>query len=175
MQPLSLMTLCRAVPHLCRAASHPPVRQLLDQMSRNAHPADAGALLRRLLQAPDAQALGGILAPERPLREALSLLCSGEGLSLLYVCRQCTARELLTILTRCTCAPSAEGMALLAGQLRQEEARQRYALQLLWRIHGDDTIPDAWPLFDHDDGAAPDGSRVRSDLLARLQEGDPHD
>ncbi|MBQ8556294.1 MAG: hypothetical protein IJ438_10550 [Clostridia bacterium] len=84
------------------------------------------------------------------------------------VCRQCTAEEVLLVLTRCTAVPTPDALALLIGAHRREQAQRLYALQLLWRLLGDGDIPDAVSLFGQD-APAPSGEAIAGRLLDQLK------
>ncbi len=128
MTPHDLPALLACIPPLCRLAAQPDVQRAID----------------RLISAPD--------SPLDPLCTALAAHPEGlslkdadlrEMLPLLGICRQCSADELITVASRCTAMPTAEGLSLLVAAHRHEEARTQYALQLLWRLLGDESIPDA--------------------------------
>ena len=171
---MTLMQLCALVPPLCRMAADPAVRWALEGISRDPE-ADRAPLAAAMAPYPD------------DARRALTLLGTGdelssttlrrrfprEALAFFHLCGQCSPRELLAVLTRCTVTPTAEAVALLVEQHRREEARELYALQLLWRMAGDAAIPDAASLFPAGDAASRDGAAIRHDILSRLKEACP--
>ena len=79
----------------------------------------------------------------------LMACCLQEGLAgWLRLCAQCTADELLTALTQCAFDPDAATLSALVSRERQAQAQRVYGLQLLWRVLGDERMPDAMGLFD---------------------------
>ncbi len=81
---------------------------------------------------------------------------------------------MLTALSGCTCMPTAEVLAALVSRDRADYQRQRYGLQLLWRLLGDERIADALTLFPAP--GLPDARTmedIRADLLTSLKGGIP--
>lgn len=81
---------------------------------------------------------------------------------------------MLTALSGCTCMPTAEVLAALVSRDRADYQRQRYGLQLLWRLVGDERIADALTLFPAP--SLPDSrtmEAIRADLLTSLKGGTP--
>lgn len=78
----------------------------------------------------------------------------------------------MAALSGCTCMPTAEVLAALVSRDRADYQRQRYGLQLLWRLLGDERIADALTLFPAP--AAPDTRTledIRNDLVTSLKGG----
>ena len=147
----ALMTL---IPRLCRLAGRPDVQPLLP----SAPDADLQPLALALLRLP--QEARPVLAAMTGVDEvSLGMLPAGASLPLmqccleeglaawLHLCAQCTADELLSALARCAFDPDAATLSALVSRDRNAQARQVYGLQLLWRILGDDRLPDAMSLF----------------------------
>ncbi len=81
---------------------------------------------------------------------------------------------MLTALSGCACMPTAEVLAALVSRDRADYQRQRYGLQLLWRLVGDERIADALTLFPAP--KLPDArtmEAIRADLLTSLKGGIP--
>lgn len=157
-----LQELCTAIPVMCRIAASPEIQRLLDAAVRaSGHHADAllDAAASFALRHPDGQYL------PRPLTR--------EWMGYLHLCRQCGAGEILAVLTSCTVTPSPEALSILLSRARRLDSRALYALQLMWRIHGDDRIPDALSLFDEADSSAPSAADVRSRLTDTLTDRRP--
>jgi len=158
--PLCRMAADEAVQRALQALNGAPLNDqtltpLLDAMQR--HPQDYQATQRLL----SADSHGQCFDPE--------------VLALFHLCSQCSPTELLRVLTRCTVVPSAEVLAQLVSERRREQAMARYALQLLWRINGDDALPDALTLFPEPDQVARSTQGTAERILRRLK-GDPcHD
>lgn len=171
---MTLMTLCALAPPMCRAAADPSVRAAL--LTLAASPGGDPAPLARAMQGhPDDAAriltlLGG---RSSPLPETLRQCFTPEVLAFFHLCGQCTAEEMLAVLTRCTVPPTAEGLALLIGARRREAAMARYGLQLLWRLNGDPSLPDALTLFPEAHTPARTSGAILVDTLRRLKEDDP--
>lgn len=157
-----LQTLCRAVPVMCRIAAHPDVQRLLD---RAAEARDHHAAV--LLEAAAA------FAARHPDGQYLPQPITPELMGYLHLCRQSSAGEILSVLTACTVSPSPEVLALLLSRQRQQQSRELYALQLLWRIHGDERIPDALSLFRKPDASSGNAGDIRSRLLHDLTQRRP--
>ena len=169
---MTLMTLCALVPPLCRMTADEAVQralQALHGVPLNDH--TIAPLLNAMQRYPqDYQTMMNLLSAESHGQRF-----SPEVLALFQLCTQCSPTELLQVLTRCTVAPSAEALALLVGEHRREQAMARYALQLLWRIHGDDTLPDALTLFPEPAQAACSTKATAERILRRLKGGTQHD
>ena len=141
------------IPRLCRLARHPDVQALLSPacdmqslaLALLRHPEDTQPVLSRLTD------LDEVTLRLLPARADVPLMacCLQEGLAgWLRLCAQCTADELLTALTQCAFDPDAATLSALVSRERQAQAQRVYGLQLLWRILGDDRLPDAMGLFD---------------------------
>ena len=145
---MTLQLLCALTPPMCRMAADPAVRNALHLLSD--HPeADlsplADAMARHSSDAAHAMALLGSTAPlaARSLRDCFSR----EALAFFHLCGQCTAGEILSVLINCTIAPTADALALLIGERRRQHALQQYALQLLWRMQSDPSLPGPSAFF----------------------------
>ncbi|MBQ8202217.1 MAG: hypothetical protein IJZ74_10695 [Clostridia bacterium] len=163
-----LQALCALIPPLCILTADPAVQHALDNMAEAPQPASPALMKALSAHTAELQRIAAL----HDLNQR-RLLIDHELLALMYVCRQCTAEELLTILTSCTVPPTAEGLALLASAHRQQQARQQYGLQLLWRILGDEAIPDALSLFSRPSRRSMQD--VRADLLRRINKEAFHD
>lgn len=176
-----LMTLA---PLMCECCADPAVRSALDTLDarpddRQAHTALCHAMAAHAA-AGDIAAL--LLDAPRPVPDSIAAALANcldrEMLGYLYLCCQCSAQELLTVLHRCTLPPSPDALALLISQYRAQQARELYGLQLLWRLLGDDSIPDPMRLFRPEAPSMPDASGIRSRLinhLSNLEGGHPDD
>lgn len=168
---MTLMQLCTLTPPLCRMAADPAVRRALDAIS---HDPDAD-------RAPLASAMA---AHPGDARRALTLLGTGdelsaatlrrrfprEALAFFHLCGQCSPQELLAVLTRCTVTPTAECIALLVGERRREEAQRLYGLQLMWRMAGDSSLPDALSLQQAGSAESKNAADVIRDIHRHLKE-----
>lgn len=152
-----LQTLCAAVPVMCRIASAPEIQRLLDAAAR-AQGTHGSALLDAaaafVSRHPDGQYLPHPITPEL--------------MGYLHLCRQCSAGEILAVLTACTVTPSPEALSHLLNRSRQLASQKLYALQMMWRLHGDERIPDALSLFGEDALSAADAQGIRSRLIDTL-------
>lgn len=160
--------LIRILPLLCRLAAEDTVRAAL--AAYGDHPED-GEALRRLCRAclscpHEGQALYTALTggSSVPGDAALTACLPDELPGYLALALQCSAEELVTAVCGSAARLTPEALALLVSARRREESRHRYALQLLWRIHGDERIPDALSLFP----AAPVPSRSAGEILSAL-------
>lgn len=169
---MTLMTLCALVPPLCRMAADEPVQQALQAL--NGVPLN-DSTLAPLLEAMHRHPQDHQTAVNLLSAESHGQCLSPEALALFHLCAQCTPAELLQVLTQCTVAPSAEALALLVGEHRREQAMVHYALQLLWRIHGDDTLPDALTLFPEPSNDTCSAQDTAERILRRLKGGIRHD
>lgn len=167
---MTLMQLIALTPPLCRMAEDPAVRAALNGLSANA-PDDLAPLAAAMARHPDdaRRALTILGTDEAPSTQTLRRRFPREALAFFHLCTQCTAGELLCILTRCTVRPTAEALALLVGDARRARAQQLYALQLLWRMGGDASLPDALSLFPPEASPAPTTQEVISSLCHRLR------
>lgn len=141
------------IPRLCRLARHPDVQALLPPtvdmqplaLALLRHPEDAQPVLSRLTDLDEVTLRLLPAGADVPLMAC----CLHEGLAgWLHLCAQCTAEELLTALTQCAFDPDASTLSALVSRERQAQAQRVYGLQLLWRVLGDERIPDAMGLFD---------------------------
>lgn len=170
---MTLMLLCALTPPLCRMAADPAVRAALARLSDAPH-GDlaplAAAMGRHPEDAARAMALLGSGGP--PTTESLRRRFNREALAFFHLCGQCAPEEILRVLTRCTVPPTTEALALLIGEHRREQAVRQYGLQLLWRLSGDASLPDASAFFPQ--AAAP--VRTAGDIIRgvarRLKEAD---
>ena len=170
---MTLMMMCALTPHLCALASDPAVREAVAALSED-HRQDCGELAQALRRCPaEAAAAVSLLGGSDLTPDTVSRCFDREALAFFHICGQCGAGELLAVLTRCTCAPTAEGLALLLGERRRMLAMVRYGLQLLWRMCGDDALPDALALFP-EDGPARSAEDIVGGLIRQLKGGDSH-
>lgn len=169
--PDALRILCAMIPPLCRLTACEDVHGALLSVAVRPGEATVRELHRTLLGHEDwALALAPLNAdPDR--EDTLSLL-DASFLDLMSLCSQCTAGEMLTVLTRCIVPPTMEALALLLAEHRQQEAQRLYAAQLLWRIQGDERIPDAIALFGHRPTRT--AQDIRQTVLNHLKEGGSH-
>ena len=105
-----------------------------------------------------------------PTAESLRRRFSREALAFFHLCGQCAPEELLAVLTRCTVTPTAECIALLVGERRREEAQRLCGLQLMWRMAGDSSLPDALSLQQAGSAEAKNAADVIHDIHRRLKE-----
>lgn len=166
---MTLLQLVALTPPLCRMAADPAVRAALRPFSIDAH-ADPAPLAAAMARHPDdARRALTILGTDDSLStETLRRRFPREALAFFHLCGQCTAAELLSVLTRCTVRPTAEALALLVGDARRTRAQQLYALQLLWRMGGDATVPDALTLFPPEESPSHTTQEVIGSLCRRL-------
>lgn len=164
---MTLMQLVALTPPMCRMAEDPAVRAALAALSGSDQP-DPAPLAAAMARHPDdaRRALTILGSGDGPTAESLRRRFSREALAFFHVCGQCTAAEILAVLTRCTVCPTTEALALLVGQARRERAERLYGLQLLWRMAGDASLPDALALFPPD--AAP--SRSARDVIDTIRQ-----
>lgn len=180
-EQLALLTSLMSV--MCECCEDPAIRDPLDTLGSSVQNQEARSILCRALAAhPRSGELAALLldAPTPPPDEveaALSQYLDRDMLGYLYVCRQCTAQELLSVLHRCTLPPGPDALALLVGESRRSRARELYALQLLWRLLGDEALPDPLSLFRESAPDAPDAAAIRSRLIDRINtlKGGAHD
>lgn len=168
---MNLLMQCALIPPLCRLAEDATVREALAEedfyslaRAMGRHPADARAVVSLLTEADSSD----------PDPHMLRRCLSGEALALFHLCAQCGAGEMLAVLSRCTVSPTTEALALLIGEYRRAQAMARYALQLLWRLNGDEALPDALALFPQEGAPARSAQDVTRDLIRRLK-GGSHD
>lgn len=168
---MTLMQLVALVPPMCRMAADPQVRRGIEAFSADMS-GDPSLLATALRPYPeDARRMMTLLGSgDPPTAESLRRRFSREALAFFHLCGQCAAEELLAVLTRCTVTPTAEAIALLIGDRRREQSAQRYALQLLWRMQGDPSLPDALTLFPEGGVPARSADDVVHAILHRLQE-----
>lgn len=175
---MTLMTMCALTPPLCRMGADPAVRGAVAALSG---PADGGRTPLAFM--PLAEAMGrfpqdaamvtSLLGSGELTAETLGRCFDDEALAFFHVCGQCGAGEVLAVLTRCTVAPTAEGLALLIGERRKMLAMARYGLQLLWRGCGAASLPDALAVFP-EDGPVRSAGEVVDGLVRQLTGGDRH-
>ncbi len=147
---------------LCRLTADPDVRGAIDALR-----ADPSGPLEPLQHALHAHREGNVWASIAPQGDA--------ALDLLVLCRQCSAAELIGALSTCPDDVTLEALSVLVGQRRQQEARALYGLQLLWRLLGDGSIPDALSVFGQE-AAAHQGEEIRCSLIRQLRkEATAHD
>ncbi|MBQ2954280.1 MAG: hypothetical protein IJE07_12185 [Clostridia bacterium] len=171
---MTLMQLLALTPPLCRMAEDPGVRAALAILSSqpDADPAPLAAAMNR--HPDDARRAMTILGcGDAPSAETLRRRFPREALAFFHLCGQCTAAEILAVLTRCTVCPTAEALALLIGHARREQAERLYALQLLWRMGGDAALPDAIALFPPDTPPARPARDIAHTICQRLQKEAP--
>lgn len=170
--------LARLIPPVCRLMDDPELSSLLQE---NAEAQQlAPIILRRSREARAILSvmtgLDGAVLSMLPEGAELPLLlsCLQEGLTeLMHLCSQSNPGELLTVLAQCSFNPDMQALSLLVSRYREEQARQLYGLQLLWRTLRDERIPDALSLFGQT--AAPTPEQVRSRLLKRMGKEAAHD
>lgn len=173
-QQEQLALLVSLIPLMCECCEDPAVRDPLDALGSSAQNREArDALCRALAAHPRSGELAALLldapAPRPDEAEAALSQCLGQDmLGYLYVCRQCTAQELLSVLHRCTLPPGPDALALLVGESRRSRARELYALQLLWRLLGDESLPDPLSLFRETAPDSPDAAAIRTRLIDRI-------
>lgn len=173
---MTTMTLCALVLPMCRMAADPAVRDALaalDGLSGADCTAETMAPLLQVMQrhpreAAEVLALLGAGADDGTACCGLDL----EAAAFFHLCGQCSPQELLGVLTRCVTPPSAGALALLIGQARRQEAMLRYGLQLLWRLCGDESLPDALALFPEEGRSGRNAQGIRAELLRQLKGGD---
>ena len=168
---MTLLQMAALVPPMCRMAADADVRRALETLSADAEASCAplAAAMRR--HPEDARRVMTLLGSgDPPTDGSLRRRFSREALAFFHLCGQCAPEELLTVLTRCTVTPTAEALALLIGERRREQAAQRYALQLLWRIQGDDALPDAFTLFPEEGVLSRSADDAVRSVLHRLKE-----
>ena len=168
---MTLLQLCALVPPLCRMAADPDVRLALESISRDPE-ADRAPLAAAMARHPDdaRRAMTLLGCGEPPAPTTLRQRFPREALAFFHLCGQCTPQELLSVLTHCTVTPTAECAALLVGEHRRREAQRMYGLQLLWRITGDASLPDAQTLFPAPSAPHPTAEDVIHHIHHRLKE-----
>lgn len=167
---MTLMTMCALTPLLCRMGADPDVRRAVASAAK----AEYAPLAEALGRFPeDAAAAISLLGGEGVNQETISRCFDREALAFFHVCGQCSAGEVLDVLTRCTAAPTAEGLALLVSERRRLLAMARYGLQLLWRMCGDAALPDALAVFP-EDGPVRSAEDIASGLVRQLKGGEKH-
>ncbi len=136
---MTLITMCALCPPMCRLTQDPDIRSAVAELAAQPSPApqETDRLITLMHRRPDD--VKAVLA--------LTPTLGSETLALMHLCGQCEPGELLEVLCRCTTAPTAEGLALLISEHRRMQAMARYGLQLLWRLCGDASLPDALSLF----------------------------
>ena len=161
---LSRHTLAQIIPPLCRLVRLPDVQACLPAdpaadmqplaLAMLRHPAESIPVLAGMTDLNES-----ILRMLPPGADLPLMRCSlEEGLcALMHLCGQCTADELLAALSRCTFTPDPAMLSALVSRDRTHHAQKIYGLQLLWRMLGDDRIPDALSLFDPDRKEVPHG------------------
>lgn len=152
---MTLSTLCALAIPLCRMARDFRVRQAVAALAAQGDspraPEDFAPLAAAAAAYPaDLQEALTLLGGQDMTPETLCRCFHPEALAFFHLCGQCSAEELLTVLTRCTAVPTAQGLAMLLGERRRQLAMARYGLQLLWRLCGDALLPDALSLFPED-------------------------
>lgn len=167
---MTLTTMCALTPPLCRMGADPAVRAALSGAAEAGYTPLAEAMERYPAEAAEALAL---LGSNDANPEPLGRCFNEEALAFFHVCGQCGAGEVLDVLTRCTVAPTAEGLALLVGERRKRIAMARYGLQLLWRMVGDEALPDALALFP-EDGPVRSADDIVGSLARRMKGGACH-
>lgn len=169
---MTLMQLCALVPPMCRMGRDPDVRHSLEAFRRHDDPAPLSrAMLRHPEDSRRVMTLMGSGDP--PTTESLRRRFTQEALAFFHLCGQCAPEELLCVLTRCTTTPTAEALSLLIGERRREQAAQLYGLQLLWRMNGDNSLPDAFALFAPSGAPAPNAADVIRNTIRHLKGGRP--
>lgn len=168
---MTLLQLVALVPPMCRMAADADVRRSLAALSADAE-SDRSALAAAMQRHPeDARRVMTLLGSgDPPTGEALRRRFTHQVLAFFHLCGQCAPEELLAVLTRCTVTPTAEGIALLVSDRRREQAAQRYALQMLWRMQGDEALPDAFALFPEEGVMPRRADDVIRRVLGRLKE-----
>lgn len=172
---MTLMTMCALTPLLCRMGADPAVRGAVAALSGGSRtPLAFMPLAEAMGRFPqDAAMVISLLGGGELTSETLGRCFDDEALAFFHVCGQCGAGEVLDVLTRCTVAPTAEGLALLVGERRKLMAMARYGLQLLWRGCGDASLPDALAVFP-EDGPVRSAGEVVDGLVRQLTGGDRH-
>lgn len=148
-------TMLRLIPEMCMLAADPDVRADLDACLHG--PAAEKQLVTAIARHPEAQQM-----------HAHDM--DAEALALLRLCTQCRAGEMMMAAAGCTGDLTPDGLALLVNERRRHEAMLRYGLQLLWRMCGDEAIPDAIATFPEQSPARRGEDVIRS-LVTRLEGG----
>lgn len=159
---MTLMMMCALCPPMCRLMEDPDIRHAVSGLAPDTSPApqELDRLLTLLHRRPED--MKAVLAVVPTLdREALALM---------HLCGQCQPGEMLEVLCRCTTAPTAEGLALLISERRRMQAMAKYGLQLLWRLCGDASLPDALSVFP-EEGAKHGAEGIVRSLVHRLKGG----
>lgn len=156
---MTTTTLCALTPHLCRLSGDTAVRRAVAAFAGGESDARYDALALALRTHPkDAAAAVSLLGGSDLTTETIRQCFDREALAFFHICGQCSPAELLQALCQCHFPPTMDALAHLIAHQRQQQAMARYALQLMWRICGDEALPDALSLFPEDgNSGAPGG------------------
>jgi len=170
---VTLLLMCALTPPLCRLAADPAIREALSNLS-HAPDGDMAPLAAAMRRHPeDAARVMAIMGSDgAPTAESLRRRFPREALAFFHLCGQCAPEEILRVLSRCTTVPTIEALAMLIGEHRREQAAWQYGLQLLWRLCGDASLPDAAAFFPCTAPARPANDITRG-VIRRLKEADP--
>lgn len=170
---MTIRTLCALTIPMCRMARDPQVMMAAAKAAERMDDAHFRALLAEMRHFPEElDTVLGLLGCSGVTEELMLHMSNGLP-GFLHLCGQCSPGEMLDVLSRCQWKIGAEELALLISRRRRELAMARYGLQLLWRLCGDDTIPDALTLFP-DDAPCQEETDAISRLIVRLEGGDGH-
>lgn len=170
---MTLMTLCALIPPMCRMSADPAVRAALQPSAASAED-NLSPLMQAMARHPaDTAEVLSLLGVDVSSSSAMRRCFDHEALALFHLCSQCSPAEMLDVLTRCTVSPTAEALALLIGERRREDAMARYGLQLLWRMNGDPSLPDALTLFPQESATERSTREILNDMTQRLKEATP--
>lgn len=160
---MTVTTLCALTPQLCRLSRDAVVRRAVSAFSGGESDARHDALSLALRAHPeDATAAVSLLGGSDLTTETIRQCFDREALAFFHICGQCSPAEVLQALCQCHFPPTMDALAQLIAHQRQQQAMTRYALQLMWRICGDEALPDALSLFPEEDGGGAPGGMPRT-------------
>lgn len=172
--------LLRLLPLLCQLAHDEDIRRALAACAAAEDEAARRDLCAALMARPDEtrRLCAGVTGTDTvPDAATLAALMAGDLGGYFHLALQCSPEELTAAVCTSAVPLTPQALALLVSACRREEAQRRYALQLLWRIHGDERLPDALTLFPAAPAPARDARTILNDITRQLgqQGGPPHE